>query len=81
MIVQFSGHILLLPATSTLCMMGNFAYFLSSADFSKFNVLKNVCMNNSRVSNSLDPNQARHFVRPDLGPNFWQRLSADDTNR
>ena len=29
------------------------------------------------MSNSLDPDQARHFVRPDLGPNCLQRLSAD----
>ena len=34
-----------------------------------------------RVSNSLDPDQARHLVRPDLGPNCYQRLSADDTGR
>ena len=31
-----------------------------------------------RVSNSLDPDQAGHFFRPDLGPNCLQRLSADD---
>ena len=29
-----------------------------------------------RVSNSLDPDQDRHFVGPDLGPNCLQRLSA-----
>ena len=29
---------------------------------------------------SLDPDQARHFVGPDLGPNCLQRLSADDTS-
>ena len=34
-----------------------------------------------RVSNSLDPDQARLFVWPDLGPNYLQRLSADDTRR
>ena len=33
--------------------------------------------NTIRVSNSLDPDQARHFVGPDLGPNYLQRLSAD----
>ena len=33
------------------------------------------------MSNSLDPDQAQHFVGPDLGPNCLQRLSADDTNR
>ena len=33
------------------------------------------------MSNSLDLDQAQHFVRPDLGPNCLQRLSADDTHR
>ena len=33
------------------------------------------------MSNSLDPDQARRFVGPDLGPNWMQRLSADDTSR
>ena len=31
--------------------------------------------------NILDPDQAQHFVGPDLGPNCLQRLSADYTNR
>ena len=34
-----------------------------------------------RVSNGLDPDQARRFVGPDLGPNSLQLLSADDTCR
>ena len=29
------------------------------------------------MSNRFDPDQARHFVGPDLGPNCLQRLSAD----
>ena len=33
------------------------------------------------MSNSLDPDQARRFVWPDLGPNCFQKLSADDTSR
>ena len=33
------------------------------------------------MSNSLDLDQARHFVGPDLGPNCLQRLTADDTRR
>ena len=33
--------------------------------------------NTIRVSNSLDPDQARHFVGPDLCPYCLQRLSAD----
>ena len=34
--------------------------------------------NTIRVSNILDPDQAKHFVVPDLGPNILQRLTADD---
>ena len=34
-----------------------------------------------RVPKSLDPDQARHFVGPDLGPNCLQRLSAGNTSR
>ena len=56
--------------------------FLSSADlFSKSSFSKNSFTNTKRVSNSLDPDQARRFVGPDLGPNCLQRLSADDTSR
>ena len=65
-------------------MLGNFAYFLSSAVFFKFSkstFSKNYFRNPISVSNSLDPDQARHFVGPDLGPNYLQWLSADDTSR
>ena len=34
-----------------------------------------------KVSNSYDPDQAQLFVRPDLGPNCLQRLSADATSK
>ena len=37
--------------------------------------------NATRVSNILEPVQARHSVEPDLGPNCLQRLSAEDTGR
>ena len=33
------------------------------------------------MSNSLDPDQARQNVGPDLVPDCLQRLSADDTGR
>ena len=33
------------------------------------------------MSISLDPEQARYFVGPDLDPNCLERLSAEDTNR
>ena len=49
--------------------------------FSKSVFFKNSVRNNLLVSNRLDPDQARHFVGPDLGPNCLQKLSADDTRR
>ena len=33
------------------------------------------------MSDSLEQDYAKHFVRPDLGPNCLQRLAADDTSR
>ena len=57
--------------------------FLSSVDVSfiyLFFTIKSF-RNTIRVSNSLDPDQARHFVGPDLGPDCLQRLSADDKSR
>ena len=33
------------------------------------------------MSNSLDPDQAQHFVGPGLGPNCLQRFSANNTRR
>ena len=38
-------------------------------------------MSNSFDSNSLNPDQAGHFVRPDLDLNCLQRLSADGTSQ
>ena len=60
---------------------GYFSCFLSSADCSKSTFLKNSFRNTIRVSNSLDPDQARQKVGPDLGPNCLLRLSADDTRK
>ena len=55
-------------------------FLLLFADFSKLTFPKNTCnFNNTiRVSNSLAPDQDRHFVGPDLGLNCLQRLSAAD---
>ena len=70
----------------TLCMLGNFAFFLLFVDF--FLILfffffskKKSYMSAIRVSNSLDPDQAQCFVGPELGPNCLKRLSADDKSR
>ena len=49
---------------------------LSSANFFKINFFKKKIFRNTiRVSNALDPDQDRHFVGPDLGPNCLQRLT------
>ena len=57
----------------------NFHAFSSSADVSsKSTFSKNSLRNSLLVFNSLDPDQARHFVWSDLGSNCLQRLSADD---
>ena len=48
--------------------------------FSKsFLLLKKSLRNTIRMPNSLDPDQARRLVGPDMGPNCLQKLSADDT--
>ena len=66
---------------SSLCLLGILHACSSSADFfSKSTFSKNTFMNTIRVSNSLDPDQVRHFVGPDLDPNCLQRLSADGTS-
>ena len=42
-------------------------------NLSRITVLKNSFGNTLRVSNGLDPDQDRHSVVPDLGPNCLQR--------
>ena len=65
----------------TPCLLGNFQAFLPSADFFQIQLFRKILSENTiRVSNSLDPDQARRFVGPDLGPNCLQRLSAEDTS-
>ena len=51
-------------------------WFLSKSTFSKYSFRKTIW-----VSNRLDPDQARHFVGPKLGPNCLQKLSTDDNVR
>ena len=63
-----------LCAGLTLCMLGNFACFFLGhlLIFFKINILKNSFRNTIIVSNSLDPDQARHCVGPELGLNCLQ---------
>ena len=57
-------------------------FLLSSADIFQNQLFQKMSFRNTiRVSDSLDPDQTRRFVGPDLGTNCLQRLSADDTSR
>ena len=74
----FSETISFETMSFTLCKQGNFYALLSAAElFPKSTSSKNYF----RVSNSFDPDQAKHFVGPDLGPNSFQRLSANITSK
>ena len=59
-----------------LLLSAIFEIFLTKSSFSK-----NSFRNTFRMSNSFDPDHARHSVGRDLGSNCLQRLSADDTSR
>ena len=61
-------------------MLGNFSCLCCRLliFFSKLTFSKNSFRNTIKVSNSLYPDQDWHSVRPDLGQNSLQRLSADD---
>ena len=56
----------------TLCVLGNFHTFLTSADFSTL-TYRNII----KMSNTLDADQDRHYVSPDLCQIVLQALSAD----
>ena len=60
---------------------GYFSCFLSPAVFFKIISFENSFRNTFKVSNGLDPDQARQFVGHDLFPNCLQGLSADDYSR
>ena len=65
---------------SASSMLGNFAHFFVVCWFV---FQKQMFWKPLRVqeSKSLDPDQARHFVGPDLAPNTLQRVSADYTRK
>ena len=52
--------------------------FLPSADFVNLTFSTKTFRNTIKVSNSLNPDKAIHFVWPDLGLNCLQGLSAGD---
>ena len=47
--------------------------------FQNYNVSKNTFRHTIRVLGSLDPDKARHFVMPYLGPNGLKTLSSEET--
>ena len=56
--------------------------FMPSADFfQNQNFQKNSFGTTISVVNSFDPDQAQHYVGPDLDPKCLQKLSADNTSR
>ena len=59
-------------------MLGKLLAFVSSDDFSKLTFSKNYFRTTIRVSNGLDPDQDQRSVGLDLGPDCFQRLSADE---
>ena len=56
-------------------VVGRLLIFSKSTFFEKF------FQEYNQSQDSSDPDQARHLVRPDLGPNCFQRLSADATSK
>ena len=62
--------------TGKFCILFCCLLIFSKSTFSKYSI-RNII----RVSNTLDPDQVRRFVGPDLGPNCLLRLSADDTSK
>ena len=72
-----SAAILLVPLTLHAFLSSvDFFFFLNLFFF--FKKKKKSFRNTIRVSNSLELDQARRFVGPDLGPSYLQRLSADE---
>ena len=65
-------------ARLTLCLLENYACFLSFADFSKTIFFREKIRKTIGMSNSVDPDHARRSVGHDLGLNYLKMLSADD---
>ena len=84
MCIPCINHNYQLISDLTLCMLGIIHYFCHLQIF--FNItffLQNILsgLNTIRVSKSLDPDQDRQKVGPDLDTNCLQRLLADDKCR
>ena len=60
------------------CMMGLPLFGKEDSWTPVFKILVSALI---RVSNKLNPDEVRHFVKPDLVPNCLEELSANDTSR
>ena len=61
-------------------MLGDFTSFSRSADYFQIKRFQKIFRTTIRVANSLDLDQGRHFVGPDLGPDCLQRIAAYHTS-
>ena len=68
----------LLPTGQYLCFLSTANIFQNQRFRKEYFLKKN---KNQRVSNNLDPDQARRFVGPDLGPNRLQILLTNDNSK
>ena len=59
-----------------ICLLCNFAL---CRVFVKINFFQIIFQEYHQLSNSLDHDQIRRFVGPDIGPNRFQTLSVDET--
>ena len=59
----------------------NAVYFIRFCPLLMFSKSAFFSKSTTRVTNSLDANEAGRFVGPDLGPNCLEILSADNTSR
>ena len=66
----------------TLCLLGNFHAFLSSADFFQNQLFRKFYQESHQSVKQFGSRSGLtlHFVGPDLDPNCLQRLLADDTS-
>ena len=69
----------------TLCILGNCMWFcchlLTFFQNQLFFIKKPLVRNTIRVSSGLNPHQALHVVRPDLGLNSLQRIFVASQER
>ena len=65
-------------AVNSACWKLFHAFIVSLLTYQNYFFSHNSFKNTMRVSNSWVPDQERHSVSPDVGPNYLQRLQADN---